>query len=46
VIVFERELNQASRPVVPVPEEKVGTKVREKMEKMKDFSKYLKQRGY
>jgi hypothetical protein len=37
VIVTEGELNQASRPVVPAPEEKVETKVVEKKEKIKDF---------
>jgi len=44
--VSEGEPNQVSRPVVPVPEEKVGAKVGEKMEKIKDFLKYLKGRGY
>jgi len=46
VIVTEGELNQVSRPVVPAPEKKVEAKVREKMEKIKGFSKYFKGRGY
>ena len=46
MIVTEGELNQVSRPAVPAPEKKVGAKVRQKMEKIKDFLKYLKGRGY
>jgi hypothetical protein len=44
--VSEGELNQVSRPVVPATEEKVGTKIGEKKEKIKDFLKYLRKRGY